>query len=123
MSAMQGNPNAMYKIGDMYYSGNYVDKDLNASFYWYTLASMQESDTDTDYQGFLAASIALRLGRAFLFGEGVEVDLVDALFELRTAEALFYRQILIGDEFSRDQLSKTQELITSTQDELERGIG
>jgi len=31
---------------------------------------------------------------------------------LRTAEALFYKQVLIGDENSKGQLPKTQELIT-----------
>jgi len=123
LSAMQGNPNAMYKLGDMYHDGHYVGKDLNASFYWYISARAQESDTDTEYGGFLAASIALRLGRAFLFGEGVEVELVQALFELRTAEALFYDQTLIGDEFSKDQLLITQDLIETAQDELDRRIG
>ena len=122
MSAMYGNPNAMYKLGDMYYDGKYVGKDVDASFYWYSLAREQKSDSDTDYRGFLAASIAMRLGRAFLFGEGTEIDLIHALFELRTAEALFYNQILIGDEFSRGQLPKTQKLIKTAQDELDRRI-
>jgi len=110
-SAMCGNANAMYKLGDMYYYGKYVDKDLDASFYWYALAKAQKIDADTDYGGFLAASIAMRVGRAFLYGEGTHVDHIAALFELRTAEALFYKQLLIGDENSRSQLPKTQELI------------
>ena len=110
-SAMCGNPNAMYKLGDMYYYGNSVEKDQDCSFYWYALAKAQKSDSDPDYQGFLAASIALRLGRAFLYGEGTEVNLIAALLELRTAEVLFYKQLLIGDENSRGQLPKTQKLI------------
>jgi len=122
LSAMYGNPNAMYKLGDMYYYGNYVEKDVNASFYWYTLAKQQKLDSDTDYQAFLAASIAMRLGRAFLFGEGTGIDLVHALFELRTAEALFYKQVLIGDEFARGQLPKTQELINTAKTALDESI-
>ena len=123
LSAMYGNPNAMYKLGDMYYYGNYVDKDLAASFYWYTLAQRQKEDADKDYQGFLTASIAMRIGRAFLFGEGAEVDFIHALFELRTAEALFYRQIMMGDEFAREQLPKAQELISEARAALDRTIG
>ena len=122
ISAMRGNPNAMYKLGDMYYYGNFMDKDLAASFYWYTLAKQQKIDADSVYQGFLTASIAMRIGRAFLFGEGTEVDLVHALFELRTAEALFYKQILIGDEFAREQLPMTQKLIVAAQEELNKAI-
>jgi len=121
-SAMCGNPNAMYKLGDMYYYGNYVEKDYNASFYWYRLAKAQKMDSEADYQGFLAASIALRVGRAFLYGEGAEVDLIAALFELRTAETLFYKQVLIGDENSVSQLPKTQELIKTTLVELDKLI-
>ena len=122
LSAINGNPNAMYKLGDMYYHGNYVDKDFAASFYWYTLARQQNTDSDKDYQGFLAASIAMRIGRAFLFGEGTEIDLIHALFELRTAEVLFYKQVMIGDEFSRGLLPRTQELIKVAQSELDRII-
>ena len=122
LSATRGNPNAMYKLGDMYYAGNYVKQDLDAAFYWYALAKEQEADSDIDYAGFLAASIAMRLGRAFLFGEGTDIDLINALFELRTAETLFYHQILIGDKFSKEQLLKTQELIETTKAALEDEI-
>ena len=123
LSAMYGNSNAMYKLGDMYYFGNHVDKDLNASFYWYILAKKQKTDADEEYQGFLAGSIAMRLGRAFLFGEGTEVDLITAIFELRTAEALFYSQILFGDEFARSQLPKTQEYISLAIAAMDKEIG
>ena len=117
-AAVMGNANSMYKLGDMYYHGNHVSKDVDAAFYWYSLAKQQEVDADADYYGFLIASIAMRLGRAYLFGEGTEVDLIHALFELRTAEAFFYNQILTGDEFSVGQLPKVQELIATTQDKL-----
>jgi len=123
LSAMYGNPNAMYKLGDMYYHGNFVEKDFEASFYWYVLAKKQRLDTDVDYQGFLAASIAMRLGRAYLFGEGTGIDLISALFELRTAETLFYKQILIGDDFARGQLPQTQELINQALTALDELIG
>jgi TPR repeat protein len=123
LSAMSGSPNAMYKLGDMYYYGNYVDKDFATSFYWYASAKQQKTDSDKDYQGFLTASIAMRIGRAFLFGEGTEIDLIHALFELRTAKALFYKQVLIGDEFSRGLLPKTQELIDKVKIEIDKIIG
>ena len=119
-AAMTGNVNSMYKLGDMYYYGNHVDKDVDAAFYWYSLAKQQPADADADYRGFIIASIALRLGRAYLYGEGTDVDFIQALFELRTAEALFYKQVLIGDEFSVEQILKTQELINIAHDELNK---
>ena len=122
LSATYGNPNAMYKLGDMYYYGNYVEKDYNASFYWYSLAKAQKPDSDIDYQGFLVASIALRLGRAFLYGEGVGVDLLQALFELRLAEMLFYKQVLMRDSYSAGQLPKVKKLIEITIEELDKMI-
>jgi hypothetical protein len=121
-AAFLENVNATYKLGDMYYHGNYVEQDYDASFYWYSLAKAQEIDADRDYQGFLAASIAMRVGRALLYGEGTNVDLIAALFELRTAEALFYKQVLNGDEYSVDQLPKTQELIEAATKALDKEI-
>lgn len=118
LSAMYGNPNAMYKLGDMYYYGKFVDQDFDASVYWYSFAKEQEIDADEDYEGFIAASIAMRIGRAYLFGEGTPVDLINALFELRNAETLFYRQILMYDNFSIDQLPKVQFLIKTAEDGL-----
>jgi TPR repeat protein len=113
------NPDAMYKLGDMYYYGNHVEKDLDASFYWYCLAKKQNPDSDKDYEGFLVASIAMRIGRALLFGEGTKKNLIHALYELRTAEALFYDQILLGDEFSVGQLPKVQKFIQIAITELD----
>ena len=124
LSATYRNPNAMYKLGDMYYNGDFVDKSFDASFYWYAMAREQQddSDADLDYQGFLDASIAMRLGRAFLYGEGTNVNLIRALSELTTAEVLYYKQILIGDEFARAQLPKTQELISAAKAALDERI-
>lgn len=124
LSAMYGNPNAMYKLGDMYYHGNYVEKDLEASFYWYTFAREQEEEVeiDADYAGYVWASIAMRIGRAYLFGEGTDVDLISALIELHKAEVLYYRQILIYDDFSNSELPKVQELIKITLNELNEQI-
>ena len=122
-AAIQGNANSMYKLGDMYHRGNHVEADHDAAFYWYSMASEQDLDANADYRGFLAASISYRLGRAYLFGEGTDIDLVHALFELRTAEALFYRQLQINDEFSVGQLPKVQELIKVAIEELDKEIG
>ena len=121
-AAIQGNANSMYKLGDMYYNGQHVQEDVEAAFFWYTLANEQELDADPDYRGYLSASIAFRLGRAYLYGEGTEADPVHALFELRTAEFLFYRQIINGDEYSVDQLPLVQELIKAATEELDSQI-
>jgi len=61
----------------------------------------------------------MRVGRALLFGEGTGVDLIRALYELRTAETLFYAQLQIGDEFSVGQLPKVKELIKVAEEKLD----
>ena len=119
LSATYNNPNAMYKLGDMYYYGHYVKKDLEASCYWYLRAKAEYPEADYDYQDFLIASIAMRVGRAYLYGEGIEEDLIAALMELRLAEALFYKQVLISDEFSVNQLPKVKSLIKIALDKLD----
>jgi hypothetical protein len=118
LSATLGNANAMYKLGDMYYYGSYVEKDLDASFYWYSSARQQKTEADRDYQSFLDASIAMRLGRAFLYGEGTEIDLDRAVSELETAESLFWEQVHIGNIFAQGQLSKTQNLLEVVKNKL-----
>ena len=124
LSAILGNPNAMYKLGDMYYHGYHVDKDLDASFYWYSFAKeqVQEVEFDDDYKGFVAASIAMRIGRAYLHGEGIKIDLFSALLELRNAEALFYMQILLYKDYSIEQLPKVQKLIKAAISKLNKQI-
>ncbi|MCL2201094.1 MAG: sel1 repeat family protein [Oscillospiraceae bacterium] len=122
-AAIQGNANSMYKLGDMYYYGHHVENDVDAAFYWYTMAQSVPLAADSDYVGFLAASIAYRMGRAHLFGEGTEIDHIQALFELRSAETLFYSQLLKGDEFSVDQLPKVKELIRTAHEELDKALG
>lgn len=122
LSAMYGNPNAMYKLGDMYYYGKYVDKDFDASFYWYTLAKERDVDVSEEHMGFLSASISMRIGRALLFGEGTDIDVVHALYELRAAEVLFYNQTLNWVDPSKEQIPKVKELIKIAEEELDKII-
>ena len=53
-AACLGNPNGMFKIGDMYKNGKFVDKNFDISFYWYKKAFTQIENDD-----YNKASVAL----------------------------------------------------------------
>jgi TPR repeat protein len=57
------NPNVQYKIGNHYYHGKDVDKDLKVAFKWYKKSALQ---------GFPKAQA--KLAQCYLKGEGVEKD-------------------------------------------------
>jgi TPR repeat protein len=110
--------NAMYKIGDMYQKGLYVEQDVNAAFYWYQNA-YHYSHNDK----YILASSSLRLGKAYLKGEGISASPYKALIFLQKAEKYFYslassKNILCNSIFAKDQIQPTQELITQAREKL-----
>ena len=67
IGAFEGKPVSLYKIGDMFRNGYYVKKDLDEAFTLYQRA-YKRSDEDS------REPVALRLGDAYLNGQGVEED-------------------------------------------------
>ncbi len=61
--ATQGDPDAQYKLGSLYYSGNGVKQDFPQSALWYRRAA-QQGNIDAQYS----------LGNMYLMGEGIEQD-------------------------------------------------
>jgi len=94
-SSFLGNPNAMYKLGDMFDKGFHVIEDKNAAFFWYREAHMHTKESDIE-----RPNIEYRLGKCFLYGKGVEQNLYTALTLLQNAEFGFFRQIDEGDSFA-----------------------
>lgn len=68
LAAEQGNADAQYNLGDCYFLGNGVEKDLKEAVKWYKLAAEQGS-----------ADVQYDLGDCYYLGNGVEVDYKESL--------------------------------------------
>jgi len=111
-SAFLGNANGMFKLGDMYYYGLHVKEDKTGAFYWYNEA---DEEAETQYE---RASIEYRLGKCYLHGEGVEMNLSLALSNLQSAEIIFFKLIDAGDPFVKETLIKTRKEIDIARERL-----
>ena len=96
------NPNAMYKLGDMYYYGNHVKEDKDAAYYWYCEALENFNGND------FVANIKYRLGLCYLYGHGTRKNELLALEYLQAAELEFFRLIDDGDKFAELTLPKVK---------------
>ena len=103
-AAFLRNPNAMYKLGDMFLSGNYINEDKNAAVYWY-----MEAYKIADNGGYEEKpNIEYRLGKCFLHGYGVEKNFFTALNLLQSSELGFFKLIEKNDAFAVLTLPKVR---------------
>lgn len=101
LGAFDGHLISLYKIGDMYRSGYYVEKDQTESFRIY----MRCLDTMTDEAApKVAGPVFLRLGYAFLNGEGTDEDAKTALVCFQKAEAFLYDMVAGGNAMYKKSL-------------------
>ncbi len=86
--SLQGDSSAMYSLGDMYFSGKYVDKDYTKSMEWYQKAADA---------GNINAKAAL--GLFYRMGLGVEANYVKAkeFFEQAAAAGSNDAMFFLGD--------------------------
>ena len=102
---------SLYKVGDMYKNGYYVDKDVVTAFkiYEQSFALFEKTKDRYDYDPSANADAAFRLGDCYLNGIGIEVDLMKALKYLQLAERGFIERVSNGDYFLRKMLKATVE--------------
>ena len=113
------NPSCMYKLGDMYKNGYYVEQNEQHALHLYFVA-MNRCMSD-DYQGDAIADIDLRLGTAFLHSDVLEHDASNALFHLNRALTLFYQRRKV-DPFVKGLIQSTKELIAEATAELDEEV-
>lgn len=75
-AADRGDIEAQFKLGDAYYKGKGVEKDVYEAIKWYSIAAEQGN-----------ASAQFMLGYAYLEGNGVEKDKCEAIKWLRKSAA------------------------------------
>lgn len=101
LGAFDGHIISLYKIGDMYLNGYYVDKNPSEAFYIYNRCL--ETMTD-EAAPACAGPVFLRVGNAFLNGEGTEVNAKNALICFQKAEAYLYDMVAAGQVMYKKNL-------------------
>ena len=101
LGAFDGHLISLYKIGDMYRNGYYVEKNLVEAYQIYSRCL----DTMTDEAAPICAGpIFLRAGNALLHGEGVEEDPKRALVCFQKAEYFLYGMVADGQYMYKKSL-------------------
>lgn len=99
--AFTGHPISLYKVGDMYRHGYYVEKNPRQALIIYHRCLAMMSKEESEYVG---GPVHLRLGDMYLNGEGVEQDCENALFHYSAAEFMLYRMVKDGDYMYKKSL-------------------
>jgi len=91
--AILNEQNSTYKLGDMYFTGKYVEKDPQFAFNLYQESHhLIDSIEDDSY-----ASVCLRIGECYCSGIGTTQDLDEACYYLEKAEKGFQFRLERGD--------------------------
>lgn len=112
--AILNDANSLYKIGDMYRYGRFVEKDENLAHEFYKKAR-QNAYPDED----IYADVCQRIGECFLYGIGTEKDALKAFENLSKAEIYTYKKIHKKDPFAASLLPKIQKLLVESRKLLE----
>ena len=111
--AILGRTNSLYKTGDMYMDGLFVEKNEDKAFRIYVrcLETMTEEEEDV-----VAGPVHLRLGKAYLRGTGTTENAFKALIHLQKAEGYLFLMVAAGFERYR----KSYKEAVALQDEARR---
>ncbi len=102
LGAFDGHIISLYKIGDMYLNGYYVEKDPVEAFRIYNRCI--ETMTD-EAAPACAGPVFLRLANAFLNGIGTKEDAKNALVCYQKAEAFLYDMVAGGNVMYKKSLA------------------
>ena len=106
LGAFDGHLISLYKIGDMYLNGYYVEKNEKEAFCIFSRCMQTMTDEAAER---VAGPIYLRLGKMYLEGLGTEVDLKSAQACYQRAEFFLYDMVRNGDDMYRNSLEKAIE--------------
>lgn len=100
-AALAGSLESLYRLGDMYLRGQYVDKDEREAFIIYNRCNQMIGDNGNDH---IVGPVHLRLGSLFLDGIGTNPDPESALFHYNLAEIMLYRMVKDGNYMYKKSL-------------------
>ena len=101
LGAFDGHIISLYKIGDMYMNGYYVEKNPTEAFHIYNRCLETMTDEAAE---ICAGPVFLRVGNAFLKGEGTEENAKNALVCFQKAEAFLYDMVAGGNVMYKKSL-------------------
>ena len=101
MGAFHGRLGSLYKIGDMYRKGYYVEKNPAEAFkiYVHCVGLMTHEDMSE-----FAGPVYLRLGQLYLYGEGTDKNPAETLKCFQIAERYLYDMVMSGELMYRGSL-------------------
>ena len=119
LGAFDGHLISLYKIGDMYMNGYYVEKNPTEAFHIYERC--METMTD-EAAPTVAGPVFLRLGNAYLDGNGTEANPKNALICFQKAELFLYDMVANGEWMYRKSLGDAVEGQTKAREKLNENI-
>ena len=113
IAADLGVIDALYKLGNIYSSDEFVDKDEELEKYYYEKAVDALLDSYSDYDDY--PSLSLAVGKETMEDGLFDTDLDRAYFLLKCAEKGFKKYIDNGDDFYEDHYAETLDLLEDKQ--------
>lgn len=110
---------SLYKIGDMYKNGYYVEKDENEAYciYKHCLDGLNEVNTP-----ILGADVHIRIADCFFNGTGVKKHFGIALEHYQIAERLYWIRLQEGDFLIKGQYERSIEMQAKAREEMKKDI-
>ncbi|MBQ1551651.1 MAG: sel1 repeat family protein [Bacilli bacterium] len=113
VAADLGVIDALYKLGNIYSSDEFVDKDEELEKYYYEKAIDALLDSYSDYEDY--PSLSLAVAKETMEDGLFDTDLDRAYFLLKCAENGFKKYIDNGDDFYEDHYAETLDLLEDKQ--------
>ena len=113
IAADLGVIDALYKLGNIYSSDEFVDKDEELEKYYYEKAIDALLDSYSDYEDY--PSLSLAVAKETMEDGLFDTDLDRAYFLLKCAENGFKKYIDNGDDFYEDHYAETLDLLEDKQ--------
>lgn len=106
------DPVCLYKLGDMYRYGDFVERDeaFAVGLYWKASYNCEEEGTRGD--------LCRKLGECYLEGIGVERDVTRAIKLLSEASGCTYQKLARKDPFAGELIRKIDQLLERAKAEL-----
>ena len=106
LGAFDGHLISLYKIGDMYQNGYYVEKNEAEAFRIYERCLETMTDETAPLVG---GPVFLRIGNAFLYGKGTDINYKNALVCFQKAELLLFDMVASGNAMYKKSLQEAIE--------------
>jgi len=103
--AVLDDSNSMYKVGDMYFKGKFVEKDQSFAFKLYKRSE--------ELYGYSPANLNLRLGECYCMGLGTDQNIIKAHEHLEEAISEYEEQVASKDapEFFMEGYNRAKRLL------------